>query len=94
MPSTDTVPVRDGAALRAAINRAGLTLVQVAEAAEVSPTWVSHLCSDRSRRRRVARRTALVIGGLVSPLTRELFVLDDKSLSGQSDSPNDSPQPD
>ena len=94
MPSTDTVAVRYGPDLRAAIDNAGLTLAEVAEAAEVSPSWIWHLCADKAGRRRVARHTALLIGGLVSPITAELFVLDGKSLSGQSDSPNDSPQPD
>ena len=93
MPA-DTVAVRYGPDLRAAIDQAGLTLAEVARAAEVSPTWISHLCADKAGRRRVARRTALVIGGLVSPLTRDLFVLEATTQSGQSDSPPDPSQPD
>ena len=85
MISADTVAVRYGPDLRAAIEEAGLTFAEVARHAGVSPTWISHLCADRSRRRRVATSTALIIGGLVSPLTPRLFVLDDKSLSDQAD---------
>ena len=93
-PTTDTVALRSGSGLRAAIDRAGLTLVEVAEAAEVSPSWIWHLCADRAGRRRVARHTALLIGGVVSPITRELFVLEGNSQTGQSDSPPDPSQPD
>jgi len=92
MALPDTVALKDGAALRAAIRAAGLTFVQVGEAAEVSPSWIWHLCADRGGRRRVARRTALLISGAVSPITHDLFVLDDKSLSGQSDPQSEPPE--
>jgi|GEM_PF-6610458 len=93
MPPADTVALRDGAALRAAISAAGLNLVQVAEAAEVSPSWIWHLCADRAGRRRVARRTALLISGIVSPLTHDLFVLDSTNQSDRSDPHDEPPHP-